>query len=217
MADPLIRCPACDHELRLPVELFGKTVECPQCGTRFTSPVPDAMAAPPVVRAAEERGPAYADDIQALQYRAGNSLRTPAVILLVLSGINLFMNGYSILTSREMVSDPDAFEVQMHQEIDRQPNLKAEQRDMLKSWFSADMVKKYSQWILICPGILTVAALITVIGCVQMLRLRAYGLCVLGCILALNPLNCPCCLLEVPFAIWGLVVLLNSDVRRAFS
>lgn len=216
MADSLIRCPACDHELRLPPELFGKTVECPQCNTRFTSPAPAAVA-PPTVRLAEERGPAYADDQTALRYRAANSLRTPAVILLVLSGMNLIWNCYSILSSREMVSDPDAFEVRMHQEIDRQPNLKAEDRDRLKTWFSAEVIKQYSSWILVCPGIMTVASLLTVLGCVQMLRLRAYGLCVLGGILALNPLNCPCCLLEVPFAIWALVVLLNSDVRRAFS
>src|SRR5262245_182259 len=132
MADPLIRCPACDHELRLPVELFGKTVECPQCNTRFASPTPAAMSSPPVVRPADERGPAYADDVQALRYRAGNSLRTPAVILLVLSSINLIWHGYSILSVREMVADPDAAEVQIHQEIDRQPNLKAEDRDRFK-------------------------------------------------------------------------------------
>lgn len=216
MADTLIRCPACDHELRLPSELFGKTVECPQCNTRFASPAP-ATSGPPVVRVADERGPAYADDFQALQYRAGNSLRTPAVILLVLSVLNLLFSSYSILSSRSITADPDAAEVQFHQEIDRQPNLKAEDRDALKKWFSAENIRLYSTWILACPGIFAVSSLLTVIGCVQMLRLRAYGLCILGSILALNPVNCPCCLLEVPFAIWALVVLLNSDVRRAFS
>ena len=55
------------------------------------------------------------------------------------------------------------------------------------------------------------------VGALQMLRARAYGFAVLGAVLALNPLNLPCCLAQFPFGLWALAVLLNPDVRRAFA
>lgn len=31
----LIRCPHCNRQLRIPEELVGKTVKCPECGSKF--------------------------------------------------------------------------------------------------------------------------------------------------------------------------------------
>jgi len=31
MADDLIHCPTCNFQLRLPPDLYGREVECPQC------------------------------------------------------------------------------------------------------------------------------------------------------------------------------------------
>ena len=47
MADDLIHCPSCNFRLRLPAELLGQEVECPQCHNRFTAggPVSDAASA----------------------------------------------------------------------------------------------------------------------------------------------------------------------------
>ena len=35
MPDDLIHCPACNFQLRLPHELYGTPVECPQCHARM--------------------------------------------------------------------------------------------------------------------------------------------------------------------------------------
>jgi hypothetical protein len=214
MADELIRCPSCNHELRLPRELFGQTVECPQCGNRFAAPAP--ATAPPAVSAAPAVVPS-AEAIDHEQYiRAADALRAPAVILLVLSILNAVMSGWSILSAREIVADPAAFEAQMHAEIDRQPNMSADDRARFKQIFSAQNIREYSNTILISVGVMFGLALITVLGSIQMLRVRAYALCIIGSIVALDPLNCPCCLFEFPIALWALIVLLRSDVRAAF-
>ncbi|MGD9648713.1 MAG: hypothetical protein AB7U73_23585 [Pirellulales bacterium] len=53
-------------------------------------------------------------------------------------------------------------------------------------------------------------------GGIQMLRLKAYTLAMTATILAMiNVGNC-CCLVGVPIGIWGLVILLQNDVKAAF-
>src|SRR5206468_10462670 len=50
-------------------------------------------------------------------------------------------------------------------------------------------------------------SLLIVLGAVQMLRRRMYGLAMTSSILAMINFECLCCLLGVPFGIWSLVVL----------
>ena len=58
--------------------------------------------------------------------------------------------------------------------------------------------------------------LLTALGALLMLMRRGYLVALVGCIAALNPVNVPCCLLQVPFGIWGLIALLSDSGRRAF-
>jgi hypothetical protein len=57
---------------------------------------------------------------------------------------------------------------------------------------------------------------VLLIGGLRMKRLENFGLAMTACILAILPLNC-CCLLGVPFGIWGLVALFKPEVKDAFS
>ncbi len=50
-----------------------------------------------------------------------------------------------------------------------------------------------------------------------MISLRWYPLAIAGSVLATIPMVSPCCLLGLPFGIWSLVVLLQPDVKSAFS
>ena len=43
------------------------------------------------------------------------------------------------------------------------------------------------------------------------------GLALTGCILACIPCCSPGCVLGIPFGIWGLIVLNQEDVKRAFQ
>jgi hypothetical protein len=50
----------------------------------------------------------------------------------------------------------------------------------------------------------------------QMLKLKSWTACVIANILVMAPWSC-CCVVGIPFGIWGLVVLFNADVKRAFE
>ncbi|MBI2930825.1 MAG: hypothetical protein HYY16_04175 [Planctomycetes bacterium] len=55
------------------------------------------------------------------------------------------------------------------------------------------------------------------LGGLQMMRLRSYGLAMTACILTLIPCSWSCCILGLPFGLWGLIVLSKEEVRRAFG
>ena len=52
-------------------------------------------------------------------------------------------------------------------------------------------------------------------GAIRMLNLKNYGLAMTACILSLLPCSL-CCIIGLPFGIWGLVVLNDEHVKRAF-
>ena len=64
--------------------------------------------------------------------------------------------------------------------------------------------------------ILLVSGIVMFIGGSKMKDLRGYGWGIAGSILGIFPGLC-CCCLPMPFGIWALVVLLNSDVKLAFT
>lgn len=63
--------------------------------------------------------------------------------------------------------------------------------------------------VVICNGVI-------IFGSVQMLRMSADPLAMAASIMSLVPCLSPCCLLGIPFGIWALVVLMNSDVKASF-
>ncbi len=64
-------------------------------------------------------------------------------------------------------------------------------------------------------GVSIFLLLLSAVGAIQMLRQRTYGLAVTAVIVAVVPTNCLWCL-TLPFGIWGLVVLLDPEVRKSF-
>jgi hypothetical protein len=212
MADDLIHCPSCNHALRLPAELYGQPVECPQCHTRFTAPVPQAAPPPTVLPAGPSYGPdyapPYADDPEAVAWRARSSLKVPAFVLLVLAGLGVLIGIFQVARAEENVQQ---FQQEL-QQMAQDPNAPPQLRDFLQK-LSASLNPERMR----TSGVVFLGQhLLTFFGAVQMLRLRTYWLAVLGCVVALNPINCPCCMLEAPFGLWGLIVLLNAGVRAAF-
>jgi hypothetical protein len=217
MAEDLIHCPSCNFQLRLPPDLYGREVECPQCHTRFTAPVPRAAPAgevPPTVRPYDAGRPPAVDFAEPAYGRpAGGALTAPAVALLVVSLLSVTCDVLGLLWGQMAQANPQIYEQQMQKEMDKNRDLTPQDREHLKTMLALDNVVRFIH--LDCGGSLA-ANLITLLGAVQMLRRRTYGLAVLGCVLALNPANLPCCLIQVPFGIWGLIALMGESGRRAF-
>src|SRR5271168_4854198 len=90
MADDPIHCPSCRFQLRLPTDLYGSEVECPQCHGRFTAPVP--VARPAAVR------PPPGREYDAVGQPAGgeydyapttNPVAAPGIALLIMSVLGI--------------------------------------------------------------------------------------------------------------------------------
>jgi hypothetical protein len=209
MPDDLIHCPACNFQLRLPHELYGSPVECPQCHTQFTAPVPAVpavrpVAAPPPGREydASPRPPVH--DYYAPQPGTGSTLKAPGVILLILSGAAMLLSVYSAVTAEAGVR-------QLHK-LAADPDMPPQWAQYLKQMADNTDPETVRWSHLVLAGL----NLVTALGAMQMLRQQTYWLAIIGAVLALNPLNCPCCLGQVPVGIWALVALLSESGRRAF-
>ena len=70
---------------------------------------------------------------------------------------------------------------------------------------------------IIVQGLFAVLSLVIIIGAVQMLRRKMWGLALTACILSMINLGNCCCFLGIPIGIWGMIMLLNQDVKDAFS
>jgi len=82
---------------------------------------------------------------------------------------------------------------------------------------SSDMIKIMSGGIGIASSVIALAVgVVVLLGAVRMMALRSYGLALAGAILAMIPCISPCCVLGLPFGIWALVVLMNTEVKAAF-
>lgn len=57
---------------------------------------------------------------------------------------------------------------------------------------------------------------VIIFGALKMKNLQNYPLALTGTILMMIPCSC-CCVVNLPVGIWGLVVLLDENVKRAFT
>jgi len=62
---------------------------------------------------------------------------------------------------------------------------------------------------MICHGVMAY-------GAFNMMNLRNYSLSMAASIIAVVPCISPACILGIPFGIWGIVALVNADVKAAF-
>jgi hypothetical protein len=215
MADDLIHCPSCNFRLRLPPDLSGQEVECPQCRTRFTAPVPSAgpPMRPPPGREYDATAPTATDAEYAPPSAAAGRVTAPAVALLIMSLLGVGADVLGLMWGQAAEQHRAEFEQALEKELDKNRDLTPQDRQQMKEMLSLD---KIVQFLNLDCGISLALNVITALGAIQMLRRRTYGLGVLGCIVALNPANLPTCILQVPFALWGLIVLMNGDVKRSF-
>lgn len=70
---------------------------------------------------------------------------------------------------------------------------------------------------LIMQSLFAVGSLVIIVGSVQMIRFKSWGLAITTSILTmLNFGNC-CCIFGLPLGIWAIVVLNSQDVKAAFD
>jgi hypothetical protein len=70
--------------------------------------------------------------------------------------------------------------------------------------------------VVVYGGFAAMAAFV-IFGAMKMKNLSSYPLALASCIVALLPCYHVCCILGLPFGIWGLVMLLKPEVQAGFK
>jgi hypothetical protein len=198
MADEIVYCPSCNHKLRVPPELFGEPVQCPQCGNTFNAPVPSG-AERDVPTVPSVRPPRDAEPVAAPPAR-GPSVVPPAVGLIAMSFISIVLNLTALLTA---LTKPEVLEQAVSQQL-------AAMGQPVPANFPVVTVLQY-----VYGGFLALALFVLFAGIALLMR-RMYWLTVLGAVLAMANLSGFCCVPSAVFSIWALVVLFNPATRATF-
>jgi predicted Zn finger-like uncharacterized protein len=242
----VIHCPQCQRRLRVPEDLLGKTVRCPSCQTAFTAAEEGMTTRPSAAPSSGERLPrrrqavpeedneerpsqrdrrrpveddedeprgAYEEDYEEDEYRprrrrrgrrsrlraeARSSVAGPAISLMIVGGLTIALGIVSLLLN--------VLGVSLLAAAGDGPQKPADNADLAVNAVSGVMGALFG----ICWGGVILG------GAYKMNSLQGYGYAMTACILAMLPCNI-CCVLGLPFGIWGLVVLNREEVKRAFS
>jgi hypothetical protein len=165
---------------------------------------------------ANDRDPDAYDDVEPegragrrdrFRQRARDKVSLPAMFLIIFGLLSL---AFAVMMVALLLLTPDT--------------VLRGQYDMMKEMFPQQQQPPYEEYVKqqqkTATGINAVRIILSaliVIGGIRMRSLQNWGLALAASIIAIIPL-CPnecCCTL--PFGIWSLVVLLNADVKRAFS
>jgi hypothetical protein len=155
------------------------------------------------------------DDEDRLQWfdEARRRVQTPATIMLVFGLISVFLAVISL--ALDLVS-PDTTHRPIYDWMaDMQKNQPANQRQPMppyEEWLKQQQIQGIAS-----AAVSLICSFLIVLGAGKMKQLRGYGLAVTASVLSMIPCTNSCCCLATPFGIWALVVLLNSDVKLAFT
>jgi predicted Zn finger-like uncharacterized protein len=215
-----IHCPSCNAVLRVPENLLGRSVKCPKCKTTFTAeaeelseptgivsePTPTTRRPTLEPEEPEEETPADdEDEDRPRRRRRGQSYQEaklavagPAIALMVVGGLGILgaildllfrLLNLGLANGAPARADASAY------------NVGYQVGTALGTIFDIFGIC----W-----------ALVVLLGAFKMKKLESFGFAMTACILALLPCSF-CCVLGLPFGIWGLVVLNKPEVKDVFS
>lgn len=211
MAD-MIQCPSCQRPLRVPDELIGRPVKCPECGMVFLTVqgAPGAAAAPAQSvqpPATPAGGPAPYVLSEAPVYRevpTGTAAVGPGIAMLVVGLLGIAATAFYLVVFAQF----DAQEMQ-NMLKQQQPDMPQEQVEMTAQFMTGATARTFH-------GIFLGIDVLIVLGGIALLTRRLYALAVVASILAMINVDGCCCLLGLPVGIWSLLALMRPDVSAAF-
>ena len=127
----------------------------------------------------------------------GDSLRAPAIALIVVSAIAVCFGALGLVGDFVMIATGAI--------------------DELEKANTGSISKHTTILIRVIWGILLlVASSFVLYGATQMLRRKSFGTAQGAAIVAMIPLVGPCCVVGIPFGIWALIELKKPGVRETF-
>jgi hypothetical protein len=208
MPEIFVSCPQCERPLRVPDALRGRPAKCPACGLTFAVPAggheaPLMPAAPPEYDPSElydepGRPPASWQFDQNVREGANRLVTPPAVCLLITGILGVLANCVrAVVVLAGGGGQPPGADV---------PDFMRKAMEMVTP-----------EMVLISSLVFGSVSLVIVLGAIQMLRRRMYGLAIASSILAMINIECLCCVFGLPVGIWSLAVLLKPEVRSVFQ
>jgi hypothetical protein len=159
----------------------------------------------------DDRGAGGFEDRGRWYDHARARVRTPGMLLMIYGIISVFL---AVTSLGIYIANPD---------IAVRP-LYDWQQDMMKGQQGAQPLPPYEEYRdqqklqgTISSGVSLLCSVLIFLGGSKMKNLQGYGLALTGSILSMIPCTNSCCCIGTPLGIWALVVLLNSDVKLAFS
>lgn len=213
MAEETLYCPSCNQRVRVPEEMLGQPVQCPLCRLVFTAPA--RGGAPAVVPL--PIGSAGQPSTAPIPWQPGMAspggrpgfVLAPGIALLVVGFLGLLLNSFRLLNLVLAGQRGMEAQIQQSQAIFQQLMPGAENP------FAQLQPQSLFLMSLAIAGLFFLADVLVILGGLQMVRGRKYGLALTGSIVAM--INCACCFLGFPFGLWALIVLLRPDVRNLFA
>lgn len=142
-------------------------------------------------------------------------VKMPAIFLIIVAVINLFFVAYEFVNTLFIVQKPAADYFEQMRTVYKMIGLPNVLDGQTPEGLKAQSVAMSA----LSGGIGLVVSLVILLGAVQMLRLRSWGLSMAGAILAVIPcITCSgCCGLGEGIGIWAMVVLVSEPVKAAFA
>jgi len=130
-------------------------------------------------------------------------VKLPAIFLIVTAGLGMLLNLFSIISGISGGGSMGSME-----------NLQGAQGGEIAELLAPFMTGTIS----IVSGIIgLIIGVFIIFASLNMMKMKKWGLSMTGAIIAMIPCVSPCCILGLPFGIWAIVVLSNTDVKAAFK
>jgi hypothetical protein len=197
----VIFCQVCNHKLRVPEDLMGKPVQCPECKSVFIAPPPnpEGGASTAIQETARQSVPSFqpSEFDRPEMPPSGDSdakVLAPAFTLLAVALLGMLLNIVVLLL------------------IVFQPDLMKQSMAMFKPPPGLDVTTIQ----LVTRSVFLLLSFVAALGAIAMMKRTLFPLAVVGSLAAIfNFADC-CCILGAPAGIWALIVLFQSDVRASF-
>ena len=196
-----VSCSNCGEDFRVKDDAAGKSFKCKVCGTKVRIPeIDDEDAAddfpPPRRRSRDENdGEDRPKRRKKKSSSAAGKTLGPAIGLFVTGGLSLFGMVFRFVVT---ILNPGSALPKPPPNVDQ-------------AYIIGQAVGFYGVLI----GLL-ITGLLILYGAYCLRIHRFYAMALTACILASIPCISPGCVLGIPFGIWGWVVLVQDDVKRAF-
>ncbi|MBA4063910.1 MAG: hypothetical protein C0501_09395 [Isosphaera sp.] len=207
----VVSCPACNHLLRVPLDLLGQPVQCPECRAMFRAPAPDGTGG---MAAAEllSRPPGAA----APGRRADAALLLPAFGLMFCGVAGVGTNGYLAYL---FAAEPGVAAEYVRDQFSkaRGYGFGADDPEGERDRLDGERAVATARWMRWYFPPAAGAALLAFLGGLSIALGWNYRLAQVGCVTAgLNLTGC-CCVPGAAAGLWGLLMLRSGEGRAHFG